>query len=195
MRADHNGATAYRMERRALELGDIPIALQWNLWSASAEQPFGLGARVGIELPTGDADRGFGNGGVDVALGLVGEWRSARVGVTGHVQHTFAQTPDLAAAAGLSVRDVSIRRARGRDPSRPTWALLAQTEIETSALADLEVGEAADPQWLAVDRLPGPPRGRFWLDIALAEDLTTDVPADFTAWVALRYQRGRRSYG
>lgn len=186
--ARRDGNVVYRLDNTDLALLDVPIGLQWNVQPVDATHPFGFGVRAAVELPTGDADRGFGNGGVDVSVGAVGELRFAAIGVTGHVQHTFAHTPDVARAGGLHFADVTSAGLAAELPMSDRWSLMAQSEIETTTLRDLDFGEVSRPQWLLWLGLRTHLRRDLWLDVAIAEDLTTDAPPDFTLWLGLGFR-------
>lgn len=70
-----DGETVYELEGNALELGDLPLVLTQEVWRDAREATF-VAVRAGIELPTGSESRGYGNGGIDVGAGVLGETSS-----------------------------------------------------------------------------------------------------------------------
>jgi hypothetical protein len=96
-----NGQTALQVDTTALALEDVPVQAKWQ-WLDPASDAVGLALRGGIELPTGAETHGFGNGGVDYAVGAAIERRQWQCIFHGHVSHTFAATPNLAQQAGLA---------------------------------------------------------------------------------------------
>jgi hypothetical protein len=88
-----DGQTVYELEGNALELGDLPVVVTHELWRDATERTF-VSGRVGVELPTGSESRGYGNGGVDVGLGLLAEGSSGRWSTFGAVDLVFPARRD-----------------------------------------------------------------------------------------------------
>ncbi len=190
VKATHQGNTVYEVEETSLALADVPIVLGFSALEPSETQPYGLAFRAGIELPTGDDNAGFGNGGLDFALGLVGEWRIHPVAFTTHLQHSFAATPDRYEASGFDYGDVSsagigLELALSDD----SWLLL-QTEWETSTLRGLDLARTAKEQWLLWGGLRFRVAARTRLELALAEDLSTFIAPDFSLWLGITHDFG-----
>lgn len=70
--ATARGRRVYHLDAGGIELLDVPLHYTHELLSAGRDR-FGLAVRGGVELPTGDQGRGYGNGGVDVAFGLLAD--------------------------------------------------------------------------------------------------------------------------
>ncbi len=190
VRAEHQGVEAWAVEESGLELGDVPMALTWSFLPADEDGAFGAAVRAAVEWPTGDEDDGFGSGGVDTAVGVLGELRLGHVALTAHLQHTFAATPSSAAAAGLDFADVSSAGLQAEVAFANGLALLLQAEIETSTLRRLDFDRAADPQgilWLGARAELAP---RLHLEVALGEDITPFVAPDITAYLGLALDLG-----
>lgn len=185
--AQRQGASAFEVERSGAELLDLPLGVKWTAVEPTREQPFGVALRGAVELPTGDERRGYGNGGVDAALGLVAEYRGASFGLTAHAQHTFVATPDRARSAGLDYGDVTSLGLAVELPLSDSVSGMVATEWETSVLRELDFGQASDPQWLLWTgfrfRLEEP----LFLEVALGEDISPDTSPDFTAWISMRW--------
>lgn len=190
VRAERGNTTAFEVEERSLELADIPLELSWTAIEPTPESRWGLALRAGIELPTGDDDRGIGNGETDFAVGVVGEYRGRAVGFTAHIEHTFAGTPDRASRAGLAFRDVTSFGAGVEWVLYPGFAAIVQTEYETSTLRDLGFPRAADDQWNIWTGARVMLTDRTGLEITVGEDLSTYIAPDFTVWFALHHRFG-----
>lgn len=190
VRAASGAGTVYELERADFALADVPIELGWTPLAAGEDSPFGFGLRAAVELPTGDADRGLGSGGVDVAVGAFGEWRGDTVAWTAHAQHTFAASPDRAEAAGAAFRDVTSLGLGVEVALADRFWLLASTEWETATLRALPFDRAADPQWLLWTGLRYGLADGARVEIGLGEDLSPYVAPDFTAWLAFSFDFG-----
>ena len=78
--ADPDGAIYMEGASGGVRPGDLALTLRGSLY----EGPGGgsaLAATLGVEVPTGDADRLEGNGAFDAAFGLEASWRFARSSV------------------------------------------------------------------------------------------------------------------
>lgn len=181
IQARSGGQTVWSVDESGAELLDVPLYATWNL--ADPRQGLGLAIRAGTEAPTGDQDRGYGNGAWDTSAGVLLESHFGGIGWYGHAQHTFAGTPDRARAAGLSFADVT---SAGLAAELPLWANLhglVQVEYETSTLRDLPVPAVerdhlllwVGARWRAGDR--------WGLEVGFGEDLQALVSPDFTAWI------------
>ena len=189
VQATRQGQVAYEMDNSSLALMDIPLVLTWDFLPVTEERPYGLGVRGGIELPTGDQDRGFGNGGLDYALGLVGEYRYEWVSLTGFAEYTWASTPDMAREAGLTFGDVASFGLGAEMVLSDTWSLLVQTEYESSVLRNLDFPRVSDDQWLLW--VGGRARfDRWYFEVAIGEDLSPFVAPDFSIWLSMTFDFG-----
>jgi len=193
--AVNNGAVAYQLSEDTLGLLDIPVAINWAAIPTGPDQPFGLALRAGIEFPTGDSDRGFGNGAIDYALGMVGEWRHGALSLSAQLQHTFAGTPDRASQAGLEFGDVSSAGLTAEVLLSDTWTALVQTEVESSTLRGLGFARTSDPQWLLWVGARARVSETVGLEFAIGEDVSAFVAPDITAYAALTFHLGRPERG
>ena len=189
VRAARGPSVVYELDRTGVALLDVPVELRWTFLPVTPARPFGAGVRAAVELPTGDSDRGHGNGGVDAALGAYGELELRQLplplSLTAHAGHTFAATPRRAERGGLSYRVVTAAGRGAELVVAEGLSLLAQTELETSALRGLDFHEVGDPQWLfwgGARIALGP---RTWLEVGIGEDLSPFVAPDFTVWVSV----------
>lgn len=88
-------------------LGDVAVSVKQFLRSQEGRRP-ALALRAGLELPTGDRDRGFGSGGVDAAVGVAASWELGRWAAHGGAQLTVPMG-EVGDRAGLdTLRHLSI---------------------------------------------------------------------------------------
>lgn len=178
------GADVYRMEERKLELMDIPLEL---LWQAYAKDGLSLALRAGLELPTGDADRGYGNEGVDFAVGGLASFRCGAWAFSAHLEQAFVHTPDLAEAAGIEYGDnLSLGFGVEAYLSGCT-ALLVQVERDQPLLRNLTGVRNDEDQWLLWTGLRTRLDPSWALELTFGEDLTQEGPPDFTAFLGVRW--------
>jgi hypothetical protein len=85
--------TIYDFEGDHFGLGDLPL-----IWTQQIIADPSLGEyvawRAGVELPLGSESKGFGNGGIDVGFGLLGERSFGRWTATGAVDAVVPAQPD-----------------------------------------------------------------------------------------------------
>ena len=110
--------------------------------------------------------------------------------MTGHAQHTFAATPEQAEQAGVEFGDVTSLGLETEIAMSNTFALLLQTEWETSALRDLDFPRASDPQWLIWGGLRAHLTPRITLDVGLGEDLSGFTSPDVSFYLAMAFDLG-----
>lgn len=187
--AELQGQLAWQQREETARLMDLPLTLTWGA-VPPREGAIGLALRGAVELPTGDDKRGFGNGEVDWALGAVGEWRLPGLSVTGHLQHTWAGTPDQARAAGLEFRNVTSFGLGVEWPVTGGLTALVQTEVETSTLRGLHFDRVSRNQWLLWVGGRGRLATHWFLEVAVGEDLRGFVSPDFSAWLSVAWLPG-----
>lgn len=174
----------FRVERDSLELLDMPLQVSVQVVDPAVED-VGVQLRAGVELPTGDDERGYGSGEIDSSVGAVIEYRLAAVALYGHVQHTFAGTPDPAARIGFRFADVTSAGLAAELPLASDLHAFVQIEWETSTLRELGLDVVAREQvlmWLGGRWQATPHVG---LEVGLGEDLQSLVSPDFTAWLGM----------
>ena len=181
--ASKGGVSVWSVQKSSAELLDVPIHLTWQALEPG-EQRFGLALRGGIELPTGDQDRGYGNGEVDVALGAIVDYQAHGIGWNGHIQHTFAGTPRPSRVAGFSFQDVTSIGMGIEVPLSNNFHAVLQTEWETSTLRGLGPKVTARDQallWIGGRYQASPD---WSIEMGLGEDLVGLASPDFSAWLA-----------
>ncbi|HEB54629.1 MAG TPA: DUF3187 family protein [bacterium] len=190
--AQRGSDTVWSVERAGAELLDVPVQLTWQL-RKPGERRLGVVLRGGIELPTGDDERGYGNGAVDVGLGIAFDYRIAGVGFTGQLGHTFAGTPGRAESFGLTFADVTSAAVGTELPLASDLHALVQVEYETSTLRRLGPAVASREQvylWVGGRYQPEPSLG---IEIGFGEDLVGMASPDFTAFFAMVWTPGRHA--
>jgi outer membrane protein OmpA-like peptidoglycan-associated protein len=77
------------------KMGDFRIGTKYAFLSEEAGSPLGLAARFTLNLPTGDADEGAGQGGVaaDVS-GVLSKWLSNKVVFSSELGYNFRKNPE-----------------------------------------------------------------------------------------------------
>ena len=77
------------------KIGDLRVGTKYAFLSEEAGNPFGLAARFMLNLPTGDADEGAGQGGVaaDVS-GVLSKWLTSKVVLSGELGYNFRKNPE-----------------------------------------------------------------------------------------------------
>jgi outer membrane protein OmpA-like peptidoglycan-associated protein len=77
------------------KMGDFRIGTKYAFLSEEAGNPLGLAGRFMLNLPTGDADEGAGQGGVaaDVS-GVVSKWLTSKVVLSGELGYNFRKNPE-----------------------------------------------------------------------------------------------------
>ncbi len=187
--ASRGGQAVWSMQESSAELLDVPVHLAWQL-REPGEDRLGLVLRGGFELPTGDQDKGYGNGGVDWAVGAALEYRNRGVGYSLTAQHTFAATPRPSRTAGLRLQGVTSAAFGAELPITDTLHALVQTEWETSTLRDLGVRAAARQQlmlWVGGRWSLSP---EWSLELGFGEDLIELASPDFTGWISMQWRPG-----
>lgn len=192
--ANRGATTVFSMDADSTGWIDTPVSLAYVLADAARASPdafgWGFGIRGAIEAPTGDGDRGFGNDGLDAAVGAFGEFRKDWWSATWGIQHTFAANPDRAERVGFTFRDVTSAHAGLELALTNDWTALVQVEANTATLRDLNFPRVANDAWLLWTGVRYRATPRLSLDFAVGEDLTPYIAPDFTLVVGMSYAFG-----
>jgi hypothetical protein len=185
-RARGNGEfeDAYRLDEDGLHLGDIPVFLAWFPVRRDGTG-LALGIRGGIEFPTGDESRGFGNGGFDASLGFVSGWDGRGFSLFAWGNHAWVARPETARDAGLDTPNIESLGVGGEIALLDRLSALVQVEWERSLLRELDDSHAGKDQ--AMVAFGG--RYRFArsasIEFGVMEDLVAEVSPDITLHLAL----------
>jgi outer membrane protein OmpA-like peptidoglycan-associated protein len=77
------------------KVGDLRVGAKYGLLSEAAGNPFGFAARGYLNLPTGDADAGAGQGGVSADIsGVISKWLNRYAVLTGELGYNFRKNPE-----------------------------------------------------------------------------------------------------
>ena len=182
--ARRGATTVWEVRESNAEWLDTPIHLTWQVLEPGMDR-FGLAVRGGIELPTGDQNRGYGNGEIDASAGAVFDYRTNGVGFYGHAQHTFAGTPDRSRGRGFAFEDVTSFGLGAELPLSDDLHALVQVEWETSTLRDLGPKVASREQFLIWVGGRWQPTSQWGIEVGFGEDMRGLVSPDFTAWLAV----------
>lgn len=190
--ATRGGQTVYSMKPGAVELLDLPLSLVWHVAPVDREHPFGLAVRGGLEVPLGDTHRGYGNGRLDAALGLVGEARLGAVSLTAFAQHAFVGTPLRARAAGVGYGDVDAIGLGVEALLGDGVSALVQGELESSVLGNVDLRQASHAQGTVFVGARFSLGGTTALELGVVEDVTRRTSPDFTGYAAIAFGRTPR---
>ncbi len=77
------------------KMGDFRVGAKYTFLSEEAGNPLGLAARFVLNLPTGDADEGAGQGGIaaDVS-GVLSKWLTSKFVLSGELGYNFRKNPE-----------------------------------------------------------------------------------------------------
>jgi len=181
-------STVWSTEPAGAVLMDVPLYASWRLTPDRA--PIGVAVRGGVELPTGDDDRGYGSGGVEPSAGVLVDREGERISLYGHAQYTWVHTPDGPDRAGLQFADVAFAGLAAEIALIDDVHGFVQVAWETSTLRRFGLRETDGDQallWVG---------GRLrcsddlQVELGFGEDLLGLVSPDFTAWVGMVWQPG-----
>jgi hypothetical protein len=178
---------AYLLVENEVGLGDISFTFDWRLRSETEHAPAIL-LRGGLELPTGDEKRGFGNGHTDGGLGVGLEKTLGRYRLYSNVAYQIQGAPDAFAAPGVRARDnwsadLAVERPFGRRLSG-----LLQFGWEQSPILGTALKAVDDNAMTALLGLGWWTGGRWRLDFAFLEDLDGESAQDFTMSLAVAWR-------
>ncbi|TDJ73146.1 MAG: DUF3187 family protein [Planctomycetota bacterium] len=105
MRLRKDGETIYDLDEDRVGFGDIPIVVTRRLRAEDEDGP-AVAVRLGVELPTGSADRGFGNGKLDWGGGFLTERSFGRWTLTGALDYVVTGQPDDFDDAGVDAENI-----------------------------------------------------------------------------------------
>jgi hypothetical protein len=189
--ASFQGQPVFQQHAEPLKIADVPLSLEWTAVAPHLGSP-GFALRAGVELPTGNEDRGMGNGSVDTAIGAVAElpldWATWFL----QAQHSFVGSPHAADVAGFSFADISALGGGIELPIVDDLSALVQFDWETSTLRHLEIQRASHDQvllWMG---------GRLrlehdlFLEFSIGEDLANYISPDVTFWFGIAWLPMRR---
>jgi hypothetical protein len=186
------GQTVLQLDDAQSGLGDIAATAFWRLGGIPETSGARFGMTAQVDLPTGDADALFGNGAVDVSLGVLLD--NLSISRSGNVV--------LSGAAGITrPGSGDVLEARREDnivyggiglawQAAARWqlqaALYGQTAGFDSELTELGRGSL---QLAVASRLALTRERRLFLDLGIIEDLVSDSTPDFAVLVSLRAYR------
>ena len=163
-------------------LGDLAVTQAWRLVGGPGS-PFRLALRTGVELPTGDADRGYGSGEIDLGAALAMTVEAG--GFALHAQALWSLPGDLAGESRVETHAAYGFGAALEAPIvRDRFHLLAQVDARTGFTSGTGL-EALDGTLLQLSGGFALRLGRAWLTLGLAEDGRTGTSPDVTFLVRL----------
>ena len=188
MRVRANGVDAFTMDGDQLALCDIPVTWAFRVYDETAARP-AMVVRATLELPTGSVQNGYGNGGLDGAIGFVlqksvGDWTFG-----GGADLAEVTTPSSFEDANLQTSDrlQAWVSAELRHNERTSW--LMGLRYAPEATRDLALDELATPNLeldlgLAFELTPD-----VRVMAGFSEDLETGSGTDLTGWIGISSAR------
>lgn len=181
MHLDQGGRRAYELENDALLLGDVPVFVTTQV-ADEARDGVGVALRAAVELPTGSASKGVGNGGFDWGGGLVLERSLGRFTFTAGAYRAAVSTPRSLREVDVELQDLTT--LHGTVETRWNDAASIVTGLRWSSAVTRDVFiEELDGSVLELDvglAIGDPARRRFVL--GLSEDLFSESGPDWTAF-------------
>ncbi|MEW6744036.1 MAG: DUF3187 family protein [Planctomycetota bacterium] len=181
------GSTAYELEEDRIGLGDIPLGFSVPFRKEGPSEP-AIALRGAIEVPTGDAERGFGNGGLDAGLGLAvekgfGPWvLYGNLGLVDNHEPRAFRDAGLRTGTSLSAL-LAVERLLGA-----SWSAVGQLQMRTSPVPGTEVNGAEDTAWILVVGAIADLSAHTRLELGLTEDLLGRTVQDFSVHAGLQWQ-------
>lgn len=180
----NDGVEAWQLEEDSVGLADIPLWIAASL-AEESEDVATVKAKLALELPTGNAERGFGNGKLDGGLQLLAERGFGRFVAYGSVAGLLCGTPNRFRDADVDTNPYYSAAAGGELLLNDAWSLHLQLDYLASPLHDVDTPAASDDQLLisfgASVAIESTVLTAFFL-----ENLTGDTAPDFSLQVGLR---------
>lgn len=127
MRLVNDNVLLWELEEDALEVMDLPVIVTRRLRDEDEHGP-AIAARLGLELPLGDEDRGFGNGQLDLGTGVLLERSLGRWTITAGIDWVWTGDPDRFEENGVALRDLLHLQQGLEYRVTPGLSLLTQLE-------------------------------------------------------------------
>lgn len=186
MELRNDGITAYSMEEDTILFADLPVTLVARVREEDDAGP-GIAARITIEIPTGDEDRGSGSGGWDTSAGVLFEGSIGRWTWTASADGVLVDQPDSFADAGITIRTLLL--ASGGLEYRLTnrTSLLLRLLLQTPLTGDLPF-EEIDREILDIGVGLAHDLGRgSLLRLGFHEDAIAATGTDLTVYAGLSF--------
>lgn len=124
-----DGVVAYELEEDRIMLADLPVSWVTRVRHEDDDGP-AIAARLTIELPTGDRDRGSGSGGVDASAGVLLERSLGRWTFFGGLDGVLVDQPRSFQEAGVDVRTLLFTSGGVEYRWSKSVSLLAQAVLQ-----------------------------------------------------------------
>jgi hypothetical protein len=182
---EKDGYEFFSADEDGIHLADIPLYLKIALVEP-AEEGFGLAARGTLELPTGDEDKGYGNGKVDGGLGVIAQQSFLTSWACyANLDYMFNASPGR--FEGVSAANVLHGSLAVEKAFTEVVALVLQTDIQTPRLIGFNTGQFDVPEWSATAGLAWRMMENGMLKFFFTEGLTTHNAPDFVVGLGVGY--------
>lgn len=181
MRVEEGGDVLYELDSNRIALQDIPLVVTRNVRVEDSEGP-AVALRGALELPTGSESRGYGNGKLDVGVGVLFERSLGRWTWSGAFDLLFPGQPDrLAALPNHELQDMLAITAGAEYRWSDHLSLVAGTTWTSRMISSIGLEEIAREVFdlgagLAWDIGPS-----HRMQASLHEDLVAATGSDITA--------------
>ncbi len=176
MRLRYHGTRVYDMAEDEVGFGDLPVVFTKRLREEDSQGP-GWALRLGLELPMGSAERGFGNGGWDLGVGVLCERSVGRWTYTAAADLIKAADPEAFEESGLALNQLYALQGGLEYRWSDTLSLLAQLVYNPAYSDDFVFEEFGSPM---MDLALGCAwdRGPMQMQFAVLEELIADQGPD-----------------
>ncbi|MCB9882902.1 MAG: DUF3187 family protein [Planctomycetes bacterium] len=180
-------AHAYSMDAHRFAIADTAFELAWNVLPEDDALP-GVTLRAAVELPTGDAARGYGNDAFDVAFGAAVEKEVLGFVLYGNANGSINGGYDAIRDADVGVRNTYSGLVGVERPLWSSFSAMAQVQMESSPVSNIDLEDPTDVVWLLTVGGVVDLSQDLRLHLAFAEDLTGKAAQDFTALIGFSYR-------
>ncbi len=155
-------------------IGDIRIAVKKPLLSTEAMV---LSARADVEIPTGNAEKGYGNGSFDAAAALLFDGKLSDDLMT-YLNFGFVLPGDLKAAGDMDLEDFVYGGFAVEAVINENYTFLAQLQGQSSIYPETDLKAVDRGAWLLSLGGRYLSNGRLF-EVAFTEDINSTGAADF----------------
>lgn len=178
---EKDGVEVFSPEENGIHLADIPIYLKIGLVEPG-EHGFGLAARGTVELPTGDEEKGFGNGYIDGGLGVIAQQTFLTSWACyANLDYMFNVSPD--SFDGVSAANVAHGSLAVEKAFTDVVSIVVQTDFQTPRLEHFDAGSFDVPEWTVTAGLAWRMTESGMLKLFFTEGITTHNAPDFVVGV------------
>ncbi|MDG2150158.1 MAG: DUF3187 family protein [Planctomycetota bacterium] len=144
MEIESKGDNIYELSNHRFGVLDTSVVWTQKLQGEDVTRP-AIALRFGVELPTGDEDRGFSNGSVDYGMGLLAERSVGRWTWTGATDYVVTERSDAFRDAGVDMDNLWDVQGGVEYRWNDSGSLLAQLIYTTALARDIPLDALDEP--------------------------------------------------